>query len=242
MNHSTQQRHCLDGVRFWGFSHNASVSEWNTLRGEREDRLGVAEKMFGTYSPLYCSAALENNSLMSCQSSYVHTCPVGCFPWAAVDEELDILRRSRSEITERLSSSSARELEGWTEGNTGVGVGRTDFVSDVMGRLCCKTPVKLAENLRLLRRRCEIGHDWGWESEVEGRVERGSVGAVFGAFLSSTRSRGCWLCLKEPRERLRWFPLGTVIGVWEGYTANNIRERASTVAARKRERRKPCKA
>ena len=34
VNYSAQQRHCLDGVHFWGFSHNASVSEWSTLRGE----------------------------------------------------------------------------------------------------------------------------------------------------------------------------------------------------------------
>ena len=49
------------------------------------------------------------------QSSYVRTCPAGCLPWAAVDEELDILRRSRSEITDALSSSSSRELEGGAE-------------------------------------------------------------------------------------------------------------------------------
>ena len=239
VNYSAQQRHCLDGVHFWGFSHNASVSEWSTLRGRGQIEGGG--KMFGTRSPLYCSAAFANNSLMSCQSSYVHTCPVGCLPWVAVDEELDILRRSRSEITESLSSSSARELEDGVGGNVEEGVGRAHFVCDVIGRWCCKMPVQLAENLLLFRRRCEAGRNWGWEFEIEAPVERGSVGVIIGAFLSSTSSRGCWLSLlrlNEPRERLRLFPLETVIGVWEGYTANNIRKRASMVAARERERRK----
>ena len=140
--------------------------------------------MFGTCSPLYCSAAFANNSLMSCQSSYVHTCPVGCFPWAAVDEELDILRRSRSEITESLFSSSARELEDGVGGNVEEAVGRAHFVCDVIGRWCCKTPVQLAENLRLLRRQSMIGRDWGWRFEVRARVERGSVGAMTSVFLS----------------------------------------------------------
>ena len=88
-----------------------------------------------------------------------------------MDEELDILRRSRSEITESLASSSARELEDGVGGNVGEGVGRAHFVCDVIGRRCCKTPVQLAESLRLFRRRCEVGRDWGWEFGVEARVE-----------------------------------------------------------------------
>ena len=104
-----------------------------------EGQIGGGEKKkFGACSPLYCSAAFANNSLMSCQSSYVHTCPVWCLPWVAVDEELDTLRRSRSEITEDLTSSSAREL---VEGNVEGVAGWAGFVCDVMGRWCCKTPV-----------------------------------------------------------------------------------------------------
>ena len=76
------------------------------------------------------------------------------FPWAAVDEELDILRRSRSEITESLSSSSVRELgDGGGEGAEEVGgVGKTGFGCDATGRWFCETPAQLAESLRLLLR------------------------------------------------------------------------------------------
>lgn len=152
---------------------------------------------------------------------------MGRLPWAVVDEEMDILRRSRSEITESLSSSSGCELEGGAEEAVEEeGVGKTGFVCDAMGRWFCKAPTQLAENLRLLRRRFETERDWGWQFET--RVERVSVGAIIGGFLSSACSRGCWPRLwwrvKEPRGRLRWFPLGTVIGAGEGNTANNIRE------------------
>ena len=55
-----------------------------------------------------------------------------------MDEELDILRRSRSEITENLSSSSVWELEeggeGCTEEEEGGGVGKTGFGCDGTGR------------------------------------------------------------------------------------------------------------
>jgi len=130
---------------------------------------------------------------MSCQSSYVQTCPVGSFPWAAVDEELDILRRSRSEITESLCSSSGRELDDGGEGGVEEGgVGKTSFVCDVAGRWFCKTPVQLAENLRLLRRRWGAGRDWDGGSGVRVRCAgRGLAGAIIEAFLSSARSRGC---------------------------------------------------
>ena len=73
-----------------------------------------------------------------------------------MDEELDILRRSRSEITESLSSSSVRELgDGGGEGAEEVvgGVGKTGFGCDATGRQrLCETPAQLAESLRLLLR------------------------------------------------------------------------------------------
>ena len=180
MNHSAQQRHYLDGVRFWGFVFIECISV-RVRDGDRslESTWGLSHwKMFGTCLPLYCSAAFANNSLMSCQSSYVHTCPVRCFPWA-VDEELDILRRSRSEITESLSSSSGGELEDGGEGSAEeeeeegeegeeVGTETDSTFSDVKGRWFCKTPVELAVTLCLLRRRCGAGRDWDWQL-VEGR-------------------------------------------------------------------------
>lgn len=171
----------------------------------------------------------------------MHTCPVGCLPWVAVDEELDILRRSRSEITESLSSSSDCGLGGGGAEGVEEGVGIMGSGCDVTDGWFCKTPVQLAETLRLLRRGCKAGRDWDWQIEGEIRcVERGSVEATIDTFLSSTHSRGCgtgllwWL--EEPRERLRWFPLGMVIGTCEGNTANNIREGSSTVRERERER------
>ena len=87
-------------------------------------------------------------------------------PWAVVDEDFDILRRSRSRITGCPSSSSVRELEEHVEGGgswegegttEAGGVGKTQgFVCDVMGRWFCKALVPLAENHLLLRRRWSV--------------------------------------------------------------------------------------
>ena len=168
---------------------------------------------------------------------------MGFFPWAAVDEELDILRRSRSEITESLSSSSGRELEDGGEENVEEeeeGVGKTGFACDATGRWFCKTPGQLAESLRLLLR-WETERDWDGQFVTKARRigERGSVGAIIDGSASWIRWRGCglslWLQANEPRERLRWFPLGTVIGMWEGNTASNIREGPWTVGMKEGE-------
>jgi hypothetical protein len=164
----------------------------------------------------------------------------------AVDEELDILRRSRSEITESLCSSSVWELEdrggeGGDEDEDG-GVGKAGFGCDVTGRWFCKTPAQFAESLRLLLRwRWGTERDWDCSFTVKGRhaEDRGSVRAIIDGSVTWIRWRGGWLSLgsrlNEPRERLRWFPLGTVIGVWEGNTANNIREGSSMVGVKERD-------
>lgn len=63
---------------------------------------------------------------------------------------------------------------------------------DGMGRWFCKTPVPLAENLRLLRRRWEVGRDCGWRVGGSDRcaLVRNSVEVIIEAFLPSTLSRG----------------------------------------------------
>ena len=117
-----------------------------------------------------------------------------------VDEDLVILRRSRSEITHGLSSSELLEGGGVGNGGEGMegdaGVGKTSFECDVAGRWpLCKTPVPLAENLRLLRRRWE---GWDWHVEGDGRaiIARCRSGEVImDAFLPSGLPRGWGLDL-----------------------------------------------
>lgn len=130
-----------------------------------------------------------------------------------MDEELDILRRSRSEITGSLSSSSSRELEG---GREGVGVGKTGLVLGMTGRGYCKTPGELAENLRFLQRRCETRHDWDWRFATKGRcVERESDNRPTDFSLQPV-CEGADRFLVAAGGTARWFPFETVIGVWEG--------------------------
>lgn len=154
---------------------------------------------------------------------------------------MDILRRSRSEVTESLSSSSGRELDEEREESVGEGggaVGKTGFVCDATRSWFWETPVQLAESLRLLWWRWGAGRDSRFVIEGRCLEARGSVGAMTDEFLPGARWRGYWPSLwwrvNEPRERLRWLSVGTVIGTWEGSRVSSIREGTWTVGVKRR--------